>query len=175
LVSIGDQFQAVVPVIQGGHEHLDFVVIARTAGSVTLRPRNNSPEEDQQDVTDEIALLTGHAQSFDPTTGTLSVDLRLANRGTRPLRVPIRIKARELSSEAGTVAIDNADNGLRGPGAIWDVSRTITGTELPPGDAAYNVFRLKFHIDLKKNGIPTDRLIDCKVSVLAQEGAKRHR
>jgi hypothetical protein len=126
LISVGNRFQAVVPVIQDGHERLEIVQIVNDGGRVTLSSKYASSEDDQRDVTAQIALLTGHALTFDPSTGTLSVDLRLANRGTRPLRIPIRIKARELSSEAGNLTIENPDNGLKGVGAILDVSRTIT-------------------------------------------------
>src|SRR2546426_279313 len=45
---------------------------------------------------------------------------------------PVQIAANGLRSEYGTPEIDNSDNGLRGAGAIWDMTDDLEGGVIRP-------------------------------------------
>ena len=47
---------------------------------------------------------------------------------------PVRVFANGLRSDYGTPEIDNADNGFRGDGAIWDMTDDLDGltVDVPP-------------------------------------------
>jgi hypothetical protein len=160
-------YQVVLPVLRKEYEGLEVVTISSKSKP---GPQASSvvPEiSREEDVTTRVVLLNGRMQSFDTATGTLSIDLRLANRGDRPISLPIRIEANEISSNAGTVAVLNSNNGIHGPGAVWDISRTVTGSQLSPGSTTYNSFQLSFHVDLKPNSLPSDNFLNLKVRILA--------
>lgn len=167
LVRTVDRFLVVLPTVSADGEGLkSLVVSAPKEGN-----RHSIPSEaagpPYEEVTGKIALLYGRAQCFDNAAGTLSIHLRIANRGDRPLRLPIRIEAEAVGSSAGKVIILNADNNLSGPGAIWDVSSSVTGNRLLPGTATYNSFPLLFQIKLAPGTIPTEHLLNLRVRVFA--------
>lgn len=167
LCATNSHYQVALPVVRDGYEGLELVTVSSKS-----KP---SPEASslvpeiirEEDVTTRVVLMNGRMQSFDSATGTLSIDLRLANRGDRPISLPIRIEANEISSNVGTVAVMNSDNGIHGPGAIWDISRTVTGSQLSPGSTTYNSFQLSFHVDLKPKSLPSDNFLNLKVKILA--------
>lgn len=105
----------------------------------------------ETDVTEQTVVLYGEAQHFDNTTGTVEVCLTLGNRGDKPLKLPIRLEAREIKSSVGVVSILNATNGLPGVGASWDISDSITGHQLPPRTNSLP-FCLSFHLDISPKG-----------------------
>jgi len=108
-------------------------------------------------VTDRVLILYGgtrdlRGQYFDNATGTLKVYVTLANRGRDSIRAPIKLQVDDLSSRLATISILNATNGFRGVGAIWDISDSLTGDQLPPG-AATNPFCLSFHLQMPSEGV----------------------
>jgi hypothetical protein len=164
LTATEESFHAIVPVIGNGYEGLQDLLIGKTQAGVAGQVQG---ADRQEDITAQIALLNGRSQTFDLRTGTLSIDLRLANRGDRAIPLPIRIEADAVNSRAGRVVIENADNGLKGQGAVWDISHAVTGKKLLPGTATYGSFRLMFHVDVLQNSIPTYDFLDLKLRVLA--------
>jgi hypothetical protein len=176
LVRVVNHFQAVFPVSDGDREALfstsdpppDSSAISETPvgkGSVSL-----------QDVTSQVALVYGGFQWFDRTTGILSIDFRLANRGTHPISKPIYLVARKIDSSVGKVTAQNAKNKVTGPGASWDVSEAVTGSQILPGATTYNVFRLAFHLELNPQTAPTpiSNLVSVNMGVLASPELKPH-
>lgn len=167
LVASAGSFVVVVPKVVGENDCLKSFVISPVSSAIpTVNPVawKNAPNHY---VTKQIALLYGGTESFNNMTGTLSIDLELANRGDRPIQVPIRIEAVGVSSAMGSVTILNATNGLKGPGAIWDISRSITGSQLLPGSATNNSFPLLFHLDIGRKRVPTENLLNLSLRVLA--------
>jgi hypothetical protein len=71
------------------------------------------------------------------------------------------------------VTILNADNGFAGPGASWDLSRSVTGNQIPAGAAMFNSVRLLFHIDISEKRISTNRLLSFDAKVFCGAGADR--
>lgn len=171
LIASRNVFYAFSPTVVLGGEGLFLTVLSAKGGSD--HPANQAGLQDiqEQDVTKQTVLLYGRAQSFNKATGTLSVDLRLGNRGDTPIRSPIRLKVKQISSRAGKVSILNADNGLTGSGAMWDVSEIVLGDQIAPGATTYNTFRLSFHIEQSTGAIPTYNLLDAAISVLAASSA----
>ena len=167
LCTTNSHYQVALPVVHEGYEGLELVTVSSKSKPSPEAGSLVSEIIREEDVTTRVVLLNGRMQSFDFATGTLSIDLRLANRGDRPIRLPIRIEANEVSSNAGTVAILNSDNGIHGTGAIWDISRTVTGSQLSPGSTTYNSFQLSFHVDLKPKSLPSDNFLNLKVKILA--------
>ena len=76
-----------------------------------------------------------------------------------------------LVRKSGRVTILNADNGLRGPGAIWDLSRAVVGDRIPPGATTYNTITLKFHTDLGNSKlVVTNSLLGLTASISGADG-----
>ncbi|MCU1300727.1 MAG: hypothetical protein JWQ87_1011 [Candidatus Sulfotelmatobacter sp.] len=144
LLSIGDdKFLAVWPSINDGAMELHSAILSRANSS---QGGNTDKPPDIGDVTEHSVVLYGGMQEFDVTTSTLTVCLILRNRGSQPMRVPIRLKASEIRSSIGSVTITNATNGVAGEGAAWDISNSLTGDQIPAG-ASSNPFCLGFHFD----------------------------
>jgi hypothetical protein len=118
----------------------------RTANPAASRTHAKA-ETSRVDVTKQVALLYGRAQSFNNADGTLSLEVRLANHGDKPILGPISLEAESILSSAGKVSILNADNGVAGPGAQWNLSRLVVGDRIPPGTTTYGTFTLLFHIN----------------------------
>jgi len=172
LIASRDAFYAFSPNVLKGGEGLLLTVLSPTARHEQAGNQSGVQDPLDEDVTKQIVLLYGRAQSFNKATGTLSIDLRLGNRGDTPIWTPIRLKVKQISSRVGKVSILNADNGLSGSGAMWDVSRIVVGDQIPPGATTYNTFRLSFHIELADGAIPTYNLLDTSISVLASRSLK---
>jgi hypothetical protein len=126
-----------------------------------------------RDVTGETNLVYGGTQTFDEKTGTLAIDVQLVNHAKEPLQTPLYLVAEDVRSEIGRVTILNADNGFAGPGASWDLSRSVTGNQIPAGAAMFNSVRLLFHIDISEKRISTNRLLSFDAKVFCGAGADR--
>jgi hypothetical protein len=64
-------------------------------------------------------------------TSTFYADLSLLS-GPEAICTPLYIVADGLRSDYGAAEIDNADNGIRGNGALWDVTETLEHGLLRP-------------------------------------------
>ena len=127
--------------------------------------------QDFRDVTSSTRILYAGRQQFDPPTKTLTVCVSVANRSSEPLHVPLALEAREIQSPLGGVFIQNATNGKTGAGAIWDLSDTVTGVEIPPR-ARSNPFCLAFRFEIPAGQPKPDEigsLLRLKVGVLSRK------
>jgi hypothetical protein len=98
-----------------------------------------------RDISQRVVVLYGGEQHYDISTGTLTETITLKNESTESIRSPVLIKAVSLNSEIGNIKIMNSTNGVSGPGAIWDLSRTMSGGVLEPGavtEPYFIVFRV---------------------------------
>lgn len=166
LIASGNAFYAVSPNVVPGGEGLFWTVLSAPGEGAPIAKQEAPPSGSTEDVTKQIVLLYGRAQSFDKITGTLSVDVKLGNRGDTPVHAPIQLQVNQISSRAGKASILNADNGLTGAGAIWNLSGIVVGDQIPPQATTYNTFRLSFHIEVT-GPIPTYNLLDVGIKVLA--------
>jgi hypothetical protein len=122
--------------------------------------------------TQQTVILYGGVQYFDSDTGTLRACLTLRNRGNQPIRAPIIVEAMEVNSAIGAVSILNATNELAGAGAIWDISDSVTGNQIPPG-ASSSPFCLFFHSEIPPRNVSSpgvDDILILKMRVLASAG-----
>lgn len=171
LIASRNAFYAFSPNVVLGGEGLCLTILSSAGESTPAANQPGIQDSSDEDVTRRIVLLYGRAQSFDRATGMLSIELRLGNRGDTPIRLPIRLEVKQISSQAGKLSVLNADNGLSGPGAMWDLSSIVAGDQIPPGATTYNTFCLLFHIDVTDGSIPTYDLLDAAVSVLAKRSS----
>ncbi|HEV2223499.1 MAG TPA: sialidase family protein [Candidatus Acidoferrales bacterium] len=161
-------FLAVWPIGTPGGMRLKFAVLGSSGSSVNKSPAEHDHSA-QDDVTEETVVLYGGAQSYHPATGTISVLVAIANRGSRPLENPVTLEATKITSPVGVVRVTNATNGLTGAGAEWDISSSVTGGAIPPG-ARSNPFCLSFHLNFRPDDLlaSSDRdLLRLKFRVLA--------
>src|SRR3984957_7101897 len=123
----------------------------------------------ETDATTRTILLYGGSQRFDNASRTLTIQVSLANRGLTPLRIPIKLKVEEVDSSIGTVSILNATNGMTGTGAVWDISDSVTGDQIPP-DTGSNPFCLVFRMSVPVGSAPPvfgDSLLVLRLKVIA--------
>jgi hypothetical protein len=132
LVTAGEQILAVWPSLGNGMRLrsalLDPLKTASSGGGAM-----DSRELLETDVTDHTVILYGGTQHYDNASATLNVCLTLGNRGQRAIKTPIRLEATDVGSPLGTVSILDSNNGIDGLGAIWDVSGSVAGGQIPPG------------------------------------------
>jgi hypothetical protein len=168
LAAIGHRFCAVLPVVEPQGQTLFSRVLS------SLKSETSS-DSSPADVTSQVALAYGRGQHFDNLTGTLSLELSLINRGSTPIHNPICLEVKRVGSDVGKIRILNASNALPGLGAVWNISRYITGDQIPPGSSMYNAFPLLFHIDLSRNRpAGSEHLLDLSVKVLSVPEAHPH-
>lgn len=130
LVTVGEQILAVWPSLGNG-------VRLRSALLDPLEIASNDAADSQKlletNVTDHTVILYGGTQHYDNASATLSVCLALGNRGQGAIKTPIRLEATDVGSSLGTVSILDSNNGIDGRGAIWDLSGSVPGGQIPPG------------------------------------------
>lgn len=75
--------------------------------------------------------------SYDAAADRLTVSARIKNNSRQPIKPPIKLRVLSLTSEvAGAVRAVNADNGLTGARATWDLSGNLGGGRLDPGETS---------------------------------------
>jgi hypothetical protein len=167
LISSGGKLIVAWPSVDKDGQWLNVGAIAGPAVATTSEA-SKSKVDQVRDVGQNTVLLFGGSQHFDVNNGNLSVCLTVANRGPTPINTPIRIQAQEIHSSAGTISILNATNNVDGEGAVWDVSNSVTGNQIPPGTMS-NPFCLSFHLQLFANETQSfgrDKLLVLKLYVL---------
>jgi len=176
LIAMGDKFLAIWPF--GNSKGMRLYAGVLTPADTTLNEKSfiDPEHSDEPHMAAGAVLLYGGTQYIDNTTGTLKVCLTLANRGSTPIRTPIKLKAEDVRSEVGVVSILNATNGSAGAEALWDISDSVTGDQIPPG-AASNPFCLSFRLEIPPEHVSREQsdLLLLRVKVLASSGLSQQR
>lgn len=116
--------------------------------------RNGSSElATLSDITSSVALDMVSVK-HDRAEGMLTVGARLRNVGKDTLRGTVKLRATAVRSPIAVIAIANADNGMHGPGAVWDFTNTLPAAGLLP-DSATGEKSLVFHLTDIRPAIPT--------------------
>ncbi len=102
-------------------------------------------QTDGWDVTQKVSLLYGGNTHYETSGRNLKVDIVLKNRSNERIRAPLLLEAITLTGDVGKLEISNADNRMSGPGAVWDLSGTLSNGVLEPG-ATTAPYRLVFHV-----------------------------
>jgi hypothetical protein len=167
LIAVRDRILAIWP--SGGPEgtRLNSGILSPFDSVATGKKSGDLNKTADPDATQNSVITYGGRQIFDRATGTLTVCLALANRGTESIHLPITLEATDIQSPAGVVSILNATNGLRGAGARWNISDSVTGDRLAPGTKT-NPFCLSVHVDgLARNASPFDEdIVALKLRVM---------
>jgi hypothetical protein len=124
--------------------------------------------EGLRDVTRETLLLYDGRQRYDRATQTLSLDLRLNNRSSAPLKGPIKLAIDELTSSFGAVKLVNAHE-QTGPGSLLlDITSVLTGRQIAAGGSS-NTISLTFLLQPSGEEIRVDgeNLLQMAVRVYA--------
>lgn len=101
-----------------------------------------------EDVTRDMLLMYSGEQDYagqyyDKTNRTLTICSAIRNRSEHAIKSPIEVRLESLQSNWGPVSAWNATNSLPGPGAIWDISTSLTGDRIA-GGAKSNPFCMAF-------------------------------
>jgi hypothetical protein len=95
---------------------------------------NGSPELARlADVTTAVALELDHVL-YDREAGSITGVLRIRNTGSRRLGGPLVVRALTMSGGVGHITAADADNGVAGPGAAWDLTSCLGAGALEPGE-----------------------------------------
>ena len=103
-----------------------------------------------EDVSSQVTFDFAN-NHYDEVAGTLSLDVGVINRTAAgaALKGPLVMQLTDLHSDLGTIEVENADNGVRGIGAVWDLSNLLPSESLAPG-AISERRRLLFRISKPK-------------------------
>ena len=147
LLQSNGKLVAVWPSANNDGMELDSGVLEhmRSAQRMSSGDKDNMPDSR---ATKPVVVLYGGSQRFDAETSILQVCLKLGNRGSEPLRVPIKLEATTIKSAIGSISVANAVNGQQGIGAMWDISQSVTGDRIPPR-ATSNPFCLDFRLRVR--------------------------
>lgn len=108
--------------------------------------RNGDPELSTLQDVSEKAVLTFTNPTYDAKTGRLSVDVQVQNTSEDTLILPVKLRVIALTSGSGGVlTIAGADNGVTGPGAVWDLDKVLVDQKLKPNQKS-QPRRLQLHI-----------------------------
>ncbi len=121
-----------------------------------------------REVTNKIAILYGGYQSYDVRSKTLTLDIVIKNNSANPIGGPFKLVVPNHSMQSEFTEIANADNGVTGEGAIWDIDSSILGGTLGAGGSS-KPFVLKFRY-LQDEDTPhslNDVILDLQVRVYA--------
>ncbi len=80
--------------------------------------------------------VTVHATDaqFDRAHQTITADVSIANTSHDTIMGPAAVRLMALRSQWARLSIMGSDNGMVGPGAVWDVTRLLPSQRLLPGE-----------------------------------------
>ncbi len=95
--------------------------------------KNGSPElAALDDVSDKVALEIV-STDFDRKSDTLAVRVKLENTSDRTVEAPVKLRVLSMTSELGQPAALGTENGVPGPGAVWNLTPALPDGALKPG------------------------------------------
>ena len=137
--------------------------------------RNGSPELAELADLSESASLHLENVNFEPAKGTVSMDGILVNTSKEAISGPLKVRVTLLKSTFGVPEIVGADNGEKGPGAVWDFTPLLSGSVLPAGESS-KPKRLEFRLSDLRPFRPSRAgrsLVDLEAKVLAKAPPKK--
>jgi hypothetical protein len=84
------------------------------------------------DVSDQVSVDISQVV-LDRANGTLRANIRVSNVSKTPISGPIKLRLVDLESAVGVPGVRGADNGIAGVGAVWDITKLVSGGTLAPG------------------------------------------
>ena len=96
--------------------------------------KNGAPElAPLVDVSGKVQMYFSHRRLL-RSSRVVEVDLELENRSEDTIHGPLKLRLLDLNSELGVPEIVNADNSVKGEGAVFDFTPLLDGAELKPHD-----------------------------------------
>ncbi len=86
----------------------------------------------------KLADVSGHCimrlleVTYDQNTREMAAKIEIENVSRQTITGPIKLRLTDLISPIGNVLVENADNHISGPGAVWDFSAEISPAGLAP-------------------------------------------
>ncbi len=84
-------------------------------------------------VSKSVTVHVTDAQ-FDRAHQTITADVSIANTSHDTIMGPAAVRLMALRSQWARLSIMGSDNGMVGPGAVWDVTRLLPSRRLLPGE-----------------------------------------
>jgi hypothetical protein len=84
--------------------------------------------------------------AYDTDKSVATMRVRLKNISASAVLAPVKARVLAISSEIGRVRIVEADNGMDGPGGVWDFTGLIEGKALAAGATSASR-TLTFHLE----------------------------
>src|ERR1044071_2799180 len=78
----------------------------------------------------EVELI---ATNYEEGARRITATVRVKNISKDTLRAPIKLRLLSFTSDIAVVQAANAENGAKGPGAVWDLGSAIANGVLMPG------------------------------------------
>lgn len=131
---------------------------------------NGSPELSALiDVSQRVAVEFAHTE-YDPAQRVVALDAALTNRSDKPILSPLKLRVISLRSGNAVPELLEADNGLGGAGAVWEVITVLREGWLAPAQPS-RPRRLRFCLNDRAPfkldlSLRLDSLISVKTKVL---------
>ena len=122
------------------------------------------------DVTGKIGLELSQT-FYDRATNTVTVAVKLKNTSKDTIVAPVKLRAVGLRSDLGLPSAEQAENGVRGVGAVWDFSSVIPANGLKPNETSAEkrlAFKLTDQRPLRQGKTFKFGLIEIDARVLAK-------
>ncbi len=107
--------------------------------------KNGAADLARLDDLTSLTMLKSMPTHYDRVEQTASVTLRLGNPSTHTLNGPFKIRLIRSDSDVAVLEAMGASNGMTGPGAIWDITSSMSGSTLEPGSTS-RPFTLTFKL-----------------------------
>jgi hypothetical protein len=110
---------------------IDEVYTAPVTVTGTVAKHGDAELASLSDVTSSVAFDLYDVE-YEQKTQVITVQGTLRNKSKEPLRGRLIGRVLSVTSEAGVPAVTNADNGLAGPGAVFDFASVMQDGVLKP-------------------------------------------
>jgi hypothetical protein len=153
--------------------HQIWTAPVHVQGSVNV---HGSPAFAKLDDLSEKLALKITATRYEPEKGAVYLTAHLENTSKETLIAPMKLRITDVGSQLAAVEITNAENNVRGQGAVWTFNPADSSGKLSP-DAKSEVKELAFHVsDIRLLHQPTREpklgLISLKAQVLGKAEPK---
>jgi len=138
--------------------------------------KHGSPDlAELEDISPQVKLKFSNTR-LDRGRSEISVALRLKNISKDTLSGPVKVRVVQLHSDLGVPTIVGAENGLGGPGAVWDFTPTLPSGVLAPNAESSGktlTLRLSAVQPFIQGGEWKWELVNFDAQVLGHKSAKR--
>jgi hypothetical protein len=107
-----------------------------TVSRAAALPHTATADDSLTDVSDRLMIDFVGRPAFDPATGRVTLRARVKNTSKEIVHAPLKARVVSLRADLGEITVSEADNGLSGPGAIWDFTPQLRNGALGPNETS---------------------------------------